>query len=120
MVTSAILVIDDDPALLDTVSMILQDEGYVVEQATNGAEGLAMIDRVRPALVVLDMRMPVMDGWGFVRALGDRRTTVPILVMTAAQDARRWAYEVGADGFLAKPFEIDDLIAAVARHARLS
>ncbi len=110
-----ILVIDDDPAILETVSEILEDEGYPVELATNGAEGLKVLDRMRPAVVVLDMRMPVLDGWRFARVLTERGIKLPILVMTAAQDARRWAQEIGADGFLAKPFDLMALIDAVER-----
>jgi DNA-binding response OmpR family regulator len=61
------------------------------------------------------MRMPVLDGWGFARELGARGMKVPIVVMTAAQDARRWADEIGADGYVAKPFDLTDLLAAVER-----
>jgi two-component system, chemotaxis family, chemotaxis protein CheY len=113
-----ILVIDDDPAILDTVTEILEDEGYLVEQATNGAEGLMALERIDPALVVLDMRMPVLDGWGFMRSLHERGIRLKILVMTAAQDARRWAQEIGADGYLAKPFDLIDLVDAVERLRR--
>jgi len=108
-----ILVIDDDPAILATVADILKDEGYVVRTAANGMEGLAAIEQRRPALVLLDMRMPVLDGWGFVRALRERGLELPLVVMTAAQDARRWAQEVGAPGFLAKPFDLVELLAVV-------
>jgi len=55
----------------------------------------------------------VLDGWGFVQALRERGLEVPLLVMTAAQDARRWAHEVGATGFVAKPFDLHELLAAV-------
>ena len=61
------------------------------------------------------MRMPVMDGWGFARALRERGIKLPILVMTAAQDARRWAQEIDAEGYLAKPFDLLDLLSAVER-----
>ncbi len=116
MFNRPILVIDDDPALLETVSTILEDEGYAVEQAMNGVEGLKVIERIQPTLIVLDMRMPVMDGWGFSKVLRERGLRFPILVMTAAQDAQRWAQEIEADGFLAKPFELNDLIDAIARY----
>ncbi|HUS15661.1 MAG TPA: response regulator [Chloroflexia bacterium] len=108
-----ILVIDDDPAILSTTVAILEFEGYHVAQAQDGAEGLALLERMRPALVLLDMRMPVLDGWGFARSLRERGIQLPIVVMTAAQDARRWAAEIGAAGYLAKPFELPELIAAV-------
>ena len=110
-----ILVIDDDPAILDTVSEILGDEGYPVELAANGAEGLQALDRVSPAVVLLDMRMPVLDGWRFAHVLKERGIKLPILVMTAAQDARRWAQEIGADAYLAKPFDLLTLIDTVER-----
>ena len=112
-----ILVIDDDPAILTTVAEILHDEGYIVRQAGNGLEGLAALEQRPPALILLDMRMPVLDGWGFMRALRERKLEVPLVVMTAAQDARRWAQEVGATGFLAKPFDLLELLAVVEQHA---
>jgi len=113
MTERPILVIDDDPAILSTVADILEFEGYAVERATNGAEGLALLERVRPRLVLLDMRMTVLDGWGFARALRERGITLPILVMTAAQDARRWAQEIGAQAYIAKPFDLSDLLTTV-------
>jgi CheY-like chemotaxis protein len=110
-----ILIIDDDPAILGTVAEILHDEGYSVRTAGNGLEGLAALEQQLPALVLLDMRMPVLDGWGFVQALRERGLRVPFVVLTAAQDARRWAQEVGATGFLAKPFDLVELLAVVER-----
>jgi two-component system chemotaxis response regulator CheY len=111
-----ILVVDDDPSILQTVASILQMEDYEVETARNGAEALAAVERTQPSLVLLDMRMPVLDGWGFARALRERGLELPILVMTAAQDTRRWAEEIGAAGYLAKPFDLTDLLSAVSRH----
>jgi DNA-binding response OmpR family regulator len=108
-----ILVIDDDPAIVDLVRDILEFEGYQVAVATNGREGITILDQVHPALVLLDMRMPVLDGWGFARVLRERGTSVPIVVMTAAQDAKQWAQEIGANGYVAKPFEFDELLDAV-------
>jgi DNA-binding response OmpR family regulator len=63
--------------------------------------------------VLLDMRMPVLDGWGFMRAVRERGLTLTVVVMTAAADARRWGREIGAQGVLAKPFDIDELVGAV-------
>jgi two-component system, chemotaxis family, chemotaxis protein CheY len=111
----SILIIDDDPAIRATVAEILISEGYSVATASNGADGLQSLDRLDPVLVLLDMRMPVLDGWGFARALQTRGIQVPILVMTAAQDAQRWAREINAEGFVAKPFDLLDLLDAVGR-----
>jgi two-component system chemotaxis response regulator CheY len=115
MSAAPILVVDDDPSILATVAEILELEGYAVETAGNGADALASVARVRPRLVLLDMRMPVMDGWGFSRAIEAQGIQLPILVITAAQDAGRWAEEIGAEGFLAKPFELMDLLETVER-----
>jgi CheY-like chemotaxis protein len=111
-----VLVVDDDPTIRSSISAILDLEGYPVATASNGAEALAMVEEAVPSLVLLDMRMPVMDGWRFAGALSQRSIDVPIVVVTAAQNAEEWAREVGAEGFLAKPFELAELLAVVERH----
>jgi two-component system, chemotaxis family, chemotaxis protein CheY len=111
-------VIDDDPSILETVTDILEFEGYRVITARNGAEGLQALQHALPSVILLDMRMPVLDGWAFARAMAERNLRVPILVMTAAQDAGRWAQEINASGFLAKPFNLFDLIDAVRQVGR--
>jgi CheY-like chemotaxis protein len=110
-----ILVVDDDPAILATVCEALDLEGFPVVSATNGAEALDAVDRSQPSLVLLDMRMPVLDGWGFMRVVRERGLNLTVVVMTATADARRWGREVGAQGVLAKPFELDELMRAVQR-----
>jgi CheY-like chemotaxis protein len=115
MTAAPILVVDDDPSILQTVAAILRMEDYPVETARNGAEALAAVERTPPSLVLLDMRMPVLDGWGFAQALRERGMQLPIVVMTAAHDTRRWAEEIGAAGYLAKPFDLTDLLDAVSR-----
>ena len=115
-----VLVVDDDDAIRDTVAEVLKAEGYTVQAAANGAEALVAIDAQRPRLVLLDMRMPVLDGWGFVAGLTERGIRLKVLVLTATQDAERWADEIGADGFIAKPFDLDDLLDNVERLCRAS
>jgi two-component system, chemotaxis family, chemotaxis protein CheY len=115
-----ILVVEDDVSILDMVLQILRAEGYPVVGAKNGAEGLAQCDRRAPSLILLDMRMPRMDGWEFAAALRERGIASPVVVMTAADNAKRWADEVGADGYVVKPFEFLELLATVARHRRPS
>jgi CheY-like chemotaxis protein len=110
-----ILIVDDDPTILATVSEALDLEGFPVVTATNGAEALIVVERGTPSLVLLDMRMPVLDGWGFMRVVRERGFDLTVVVMTAAADARRWAREIGAQDVLAKPFELDELVNAVAR-----
>jgi CheY-like chemotaxis protein len=113
--TQPILVVDDDPSIRGVVNDVLQLEGYSVCTAGNGLDALDAVERVRPALVLLDMRMPVMNGWGFARAMRARGQNIPILVFTAARDASLWAEEIGADGCIAKPFEVDELLTEVER-----
>lgn len=115
--TAGILVVDDDPHIRAIVTRILVLEGYVVWRATNGLEGLRVLDEVRPALALLDMRMPAMNGWEFARALRERCLRLPMLVMTAALDGRRWADEIGAAGCVTKPFDQHELLAEVERLA---
>ena len=110
-----ILVVEDDESIRAVLDMALSDEGYEVIEAENGAQGLALARTTQPHVILLDMRMPVMDGWAVARALRGQGITVPIIVMTAAESARRWADEVGAEGYLAKPFGLDELLATVER-----
>ncbi|MEO8286077.1 MAG: response regulator [Chloroflexota bacterium] len=110
-----ILVVEDDESILSALIDILELEGYQVETATDGAKGLDRLEHAEPTLILLDMRMPVLNGWDFARIAKERGSKVPILVMTAAQDARRWAQEIGADGYIPKPFHLPDLLDAVER-----
>jgi CheY-like chemotaxis protein len=114
-ILGTVLVVDDDTSILDTVTSILSGEGYDVVSAATGEEALDAVARTRPLLILLDMRMPVMDGWAVARALRAQGNRVPIVVMTAAESAKRWADEVGAEGYLAKPFGLDELLSIVER-----
>lgn len=114
--TRPILVVDDDPEILAMLRDFLEGEGLAVRTAVNGAEALDMLDAVSPSLVLLDMRMPILDGWGFAEQLGERRASYPIVVMTAAESARRWADEIGANGYIAKPFDVNELLQVIERH----
>jgi two-component system chemotaxis response regulator CheY len=110
-----ILVVDDESEIRRMVSDILRGEGYLVLPATNGAEALAVIDGARVSLALLDMRMPVLDGWGFARELRERHSRVPVIVMSAAVNAQQWADEIGAAGCLSKPFDLLELLTEVER-----
>ena len=111
-----ILVVDDEQPIRDLVAAIVREDGHEPVPAHNGAEALRILDDgLSPKLIILDMRMPVMDGWTFARALVERGLKIPILVMTAAQNAGQWASEIHADGFIAKPFDIDDITQKVHR-----
>src|SRR5215211_7460959 len=114
--TPRLLVVDDDPTIREMLEMVLDSEGYEVVTAQHGKAAFALLDQVRPHVILLDMKMPVMDGWGFLAEYRRRPgAKVPIVVLTAAQDDTRRAGEAGADAYVAKPFAIDDLIGVLDR-----
>ena len=112
-----VLVVDDDPSILDTVTSILTSEGFQVMAASGGKQALSLLHSWHPTLVLLDMRMPIMDGWAVARAMQESGSKVPIIVMTAAESAKGWADEIGAAGHLAKPFALDELLECVEEHS---
>lgn len=114
-----ILVVDDDPGLQFTLRAILEEEGYSVGVAGDGFEALNDVERRLPALLLLDIGMPRMDGFRFAAELERRglRSKIPIVVLTADGHAQQKAAQVGAESYLSKPFSLDDVLATVARYA---
>jgi two-component system response regulator MprA len=117
-----VLVVDDEPALRDALESSLAFEGYEVLTASDGLEALDAVADERPDLVLLDIMMPRMDGLTAVRRLRGRGDTVPVLMLTArdAVGDRVTGLDVGADDYLAKPFELDELLARVRALLRRS
>ena len=112
-----VLVVEDDPALGRVIELVLRDAGYMVVSANDGQEALDKIDQQRPGVVLLDMKMPVMDGWEFASELRARHgRAVPVIMVTAAWDSQQRAQEIGADDYLDKPFDINDLVRVVEQH----
>lgn len=114
-VAARVLVVDDDRGIRGFIEMMLRAEGYDVTTATNGQEGLSRVAEQRPDVVLLDLSMPVMTGWEFHQRLRERAPGVPVVYMTAGYSARVEAEQHGADGYLSKPFEVEDLLARVAQ-----
>ena len=111
-----VLVVEDDPHMRELVEEILLDEGYQVRTAQDGQAALEEVARELPGMILLDMRMPRMNGWEFAREFRGRYGHgAPIVVLTAAADAGQRAAEIEAEGYLGKPFELDDLIRVVER-----
>ena len=107
-----VLVIDDDVDILSVISIVLE------ATAVDGKEALEAVQRGMPDLILLDMKMPTMNGWEFAREFHARYDAkVPIVVLTAAEDARKRAEEVGAVGWIGKPFDLDTMVEVVRRHA---
>ena len=121
-----ILVVDDDPDILDAVSMILESQGYQVVTARDGVEGLATLKAENPDLMILDLLMPKMDGFGVCKELQDPRwakyKNIPILMLTSVREEasrRRYELETGleldVDDYVEKPMSPDVLIDRVSK-----
>jgi two-component system alkaline phosphatase synthesis response regulator PhoP len=121
-----ILVVDDDPDILDALTMILESQGYQVVTARDGIEGLANLKAEKPDLMVLDLLMPKMDGWAVCKELQDPRWSkykdIPILILTSVrEDASRRRYELetglelDVDDYVEKPFNPDVLLERVSK-----
>lgn len=121
-----ILLVDDDPDILDAISMILQSQGYQVVTARDGVEGLASLRAEKPALMVLDLLMPKMDGFAVCKELQDPRWAkyrdIPILILTSVREEasrRRYELETGleldVDDYVEKPVSPDILLERVGR-----
>jgi len=123
MVTPKVLVVEDEPALLDTLEYNLSKQGYKVSTAKDGLKALEMARQVTPDLMVLDIMLPGMDGFEVCRILR-QEMSVPILFLTAKADEidKIVGLEVGADDYMTKPFSMRELVArvkALLRRVRL-
>lgn len=113
--TDRVLVVDDDPDMRLAICEVLVEQGFTVDMARDGQQALDRASQERPALVVLDITLPILDGYAVATALRERYGLVPILAMTADGRARQKARRVGAYAYLRKPFELDDLVRMVER-----
>lgn len=111
-----ILVVDDSPQIRETVAQLLIEEHYGVRMAGNGREALVLVAELMPDVILLDLMMPIMDGWEFAAALkrapgGDRPQ---ILLLSAVRGLELEAGGARADDWLGKPFKVGDLLSKVA------
>jgi CheY-like chemotaxis protein len=114
-----VLIVDDDETIREFVAWALIDEGYNVLSAADGAAALEVLEQERPDLILLDMRMPIMDGQTFADAYRGRPAPrAPFVILTAARSGWDLSKVQGAAGRLEKPFELDDLLAVVARYTQ--
>jgi DNA-binding response OmpR family regulator len=109
-----IVVIDDEPSVQEVVKAYLEKDGYLVYVAGNGADGLALAERTKPALIVLDLMLPDISGEEVCREIRSR-SDVPILMLTAkaGEEERIEGLQIGADDYLVKPFSPRELVARV-------
>lgn len=113
--THLVLVVDDDDALRDILVEVLRREGYLALGAANGAQALAIVNAFVADVVLLDIRMPEVNGEEFVRRARQRGYRTKVIVMTGAAEAKAWAARLRADGCLPKPLHINALLAEVER-----
>jgi CheY-like chemotaxis protein len=111
----SVLIVEDDPSIRDILRDTLESEGYLALTAENGRVALDLVLHHPVRLILLDLRMPIMDGWTFARTLKEREIDIPIVVMTAEREGPKWAQQLGAAAHLAKPFDLDKLLATIAR-----
>jgi two-component system, OmpR family, KDP operon response regulator KdpE len=111
----SILVVDDEPGLRKLLNLLFSNAGYVVREASNGAECLNQVAVAPPDLVVLDVMMPEMDGRDVCQRIRQDANMVPILMLTARTQSRDvvMGLDCGADDYMLKPFDMDELLARV-------
>ena len=110
-----VLVVDDEPNIVDVISMALRYQGFEVAEAGTGAEALSQVRTFRPHLVLLDVMLPDMEGFDVAERLGSQRTDVPIIFLTArdsTEDKVR-GLTTGGDDYVTKPFSLEELVARI-------
>ncbi|MGB2706079.1 MAG: response regulator [Candidatus Omnitrophota bacterium] len=114
-----VLVVDDEPDVLKIVGFRLKSAGYEIKKASDGQEALDLIKKDRPDLVLLDLRMPVMDGYEVCRRIksDENLKDIPVIFLTASSGAtiKDKAYEYKADDYIIKPFEPEELLRKVKK-----
>ena len=109
-----VLIVDDDPGVRRHVRVSLEGEGYTVREAGNVREGLAAVEEERPDLILLDVMMPQIDGWEMLRQIQERHGVggIPVVMFSGRADGAEQASELGAQGFVGKPFDAEQLVAS--------
>ncbi|HKG38946.1 MAG TPA: response regulator transcription factor [Conexibacter sp.] len=117
-----VLVVDDEPNIVDVISMALRYEGFEVASAGTGAEALSAVRDHRPHVILLDVMLPDMEGFDVAKRLGADRARVPIIFLTArdATEDRVRGLTVGGDDYVTKPFSLEELVARVRALLRRS
>jgi DNA-binding response OmpR family regulator len=113
-----VLVVEDDPSIREMVALALEDAGYDVTGAADGESAFAHVDAQQPDVLLVDLRMPLMDGFEFMRRYARSGGTSPIIVLSAARDVDFASQELTATAVIEKPFDLNDLLDTVARVAR--
>jgi two-component system, OmpR family, response regulator len=117
-----VLVVDDEPNIVDVVSMALRFQGFSVESAGTGAEAISAVGAFHPHLIVLDVMLPDMEGFEVARRLGAQHARVPIIYLTArdATEDKVRGLSLGGDDYVTKPFSLEELVARIRSILRRS
>jgi len=117
-----ILIVEDEPDLLSALSQALREDGYAVDPATDGREGLFKAKSITYDAIILDLMLPQLDGWGVLQELRRAGHTVPVLILTArdALPDRVRGLDAGADDYLVKPYQLKELLARLRALIRRS
>ena len=117
-----VLVVDDEPNIVDVISMALRFEGFEVESAATGADAIAAVSARRPQLLVLDVMLPDIDGFEVARRLAGARAEVPIIFLTARDSTEDVVHglTLGGDDYVTKPFSLEELVARIRTILRRS
>ena len=117
----SVLIVEDDPNIRELLQMYLEKDGYAVTLATDGGQGLEKFRSIKPDLVLLDVMMPVMDGWAVCKAIRAEGNT-PVIMLTAKgeTDDKVQGLKAGADDYVTKPFEMKELLARIEAVLRRS
>ena len=117
----SVLVVEDDRNIAELLQMYLEKEGYAVTVAYDGGQGLAKFRAIQPDLVLLDVMMPVMDGWAVCRAIrGESKTPIIMLTAKSELDDKVQGLRSGADDYVTKPFEMREILARIEAVLRRS
>ena len=109
-----VLVVDDDDELADVLRQALRESGYAVATVRHGAAALELIGQIKPELILLDLTMPIMDGWSFVTQYRRRGGAAGrIVLVTGHPNVREISLSLGADGYVAKPFALTELLTTI-------
>jgi len=117
-----VLVVDDEPNIVDVITMALRFEGFEVESAGSGADAIAAVAARKPAVMVLDVMLPDIDGFEVARRLAGARAGVPIIFLTARDATEDVVHglTVGGDDYVTKPFSLEELVARIRTVLRRS
>lgn len=115
-----VLLIDDDPSIQLALSRVLVDEGYSFHYASNGKQGLAMLEEIKPDILLLDIMMPGMNGYDVCREMREQGRRIPVIFLSAKGDIvdKSIGFKAGGDDYVVKPFDTSELLLRIEAHLR--